>query len=655
MLENLVPEPYLYALGWMIIHALWQIAGIGLLLWLSLALFNQKSAAFKYHLSLAALATITIAAIVTFNWQLNNQSMVPESTLSEAEWAYLYTQPDFLKQIDASQEASPEGMIIIRRIEKHIPLLVNVWLIGAFLFFFKTASGLADLRSLHRKSHSPVPDRLRLVVKQISKKLQVSRPIQILSSTHIDIPLTYGILKPVILIPSALLFQMSPTQLEAIIAHEMAHIKRHDYLVNLIQSILEMLFFFHPVFWWINHEAKKQREMACDEMAIALGANPKDLAYGLANVINHAQNHAPEMAMAAAKKQNPTLDRIKKIMGVKTSPTQPTTLSTITMMITFILGATLLVGASDQNSQSSEDLLLTQANTQTIDMEYQMVYNDDEADTIPKPTRKIIFIDSSANKGVDTLFFQKLTKQAEPIKYFEVLFQGTEGLVEGMGSLFEGTGSLFEGFNADLGNFSNLPQLELREIPMPNFNFDNMPKWEIGHEIFKNLLPDSTQLKELALIRVSLADSTFKMKLADKSKLSIEEWEQYQKLKNTELAKRKEKLSEQIEALRQERIAKTEEWKKTYEPKVKEFQEKMAEWEKQNQPKIEEYQARVKAWEKENQPKIEEFQRKMEEWQKANEEKMKAFQEKMEAWQKAHEAEMKALEQKLKEAQRKND
>ena len=655
LLENLVPEPYLYALGWMIIHALWQIAGIGLLLWLGLTLFNQKSAAFKYHLSLAALATITIAAMVTFSWQLNSQSTVPESTLSDVEWAYLYTQPDFLKQIDASQEANPEGMIIIRRIEKHIPLLVNVWLIGAFLFFFKTASGLADLRSLHRKTHSPVPERLRLVVNQISKKLQISRPIQILSSTHIDIPLTYGILKPVILIPSALLLQMSPTQLEAIIAHEMAHIKRHDYLVNLLQSILEMLFFFHPVFWWINHEAKKQREMACDEMAVALGANPKDLAYGLANVINHAQNHAPEMAMAATKKQNPTLDRIKKIMGVKTSTTQPTTLTTITMMITLILGATLLVGASDQKSKSSDDLLLTQTNTQTIDLEYHMVYNDDDADTVPQPKTRVIFIDSATNEGVDTLFFQKLTKQTEPIKYFEILFQGTEGLFEGMGSLFEGTGSLFEGFDADWGNFSNLPQLELIEIPMPNFNFDNMPRWEMDPETFKKLLPDSNLLKELSLARISLADSTLQLKLAKKNNISKEDWERIQRERSIILAKVKQAEAERREEWNQERIAKTEEWKKTYEPKVKEFQEKMADWEKQNQPKIEEYQARVKAWEKENQPKIEEFQRKMEEWQKANEEKMKAFQEKMEAWQKEHEAEMKALEQKLKEAQRKND
>lgn len=648
ILENLIPEPYLFALGWMIIHALWQIAGIGLLLWLSLRVFNQKSAAFKYRLSLAAIAIMALISLITFGWHLDTNPTNRLSAINEAEWSYLTAQPHMIQQFQAQNEGRADWVIVSKRIEKYIPTLVNIWMVGAFLFFFKTASSLADLRFLHQKKHDSVPDELLRFVEKIGHQLALTKSVKIFSSRHTDIPMVYGIFKPVILIPAGLLFQMNPAQLEAIIAHEMAHIKRNDYLVNLVQSILEMLFFFHPIFWWINHEIKKQREMACDEMAIALGAKPEELAYGLANVINHAQKHTPEMAMAAVKKPHPTLDRIKKIMGIKTTPTQPTTLTTITMMITLILGATLLVGASDQNSHSSEELLLTQTNTKTIDVDYQRVDNDAGSDTLPKTKTRMIFKDSASFEGVNPEFSEKLQMQFEPGKFMEGLFSGVEGL-------FEGMGTLFNGLDTEWGDFSKMPHLELRDMPMPHFNFDNMPKWEIGPEIFKNLLPDSTMLKELALIRVSLADSTFKMKLADKSKLSKEEWEEYQKLKNAELAKRKEKLAEQLEALQQERISKTEEWKKSFEPKVKEFEEKMKKWEKENQPKIEEYQARVKAWEKENQPKIEEFQRKMEELQKANEEKMKAFQEKMEAWQKKHEAEIKALEQKLKEAQRKND
>ncbi|MDX5477107.1 MAG: M48 family metalloprotease [Cyclobacteriaceae bacterium] len=629
ILENLIPEPYLFALGWMIIHALWQIAGIGLLLWLSLRVFNQKSAAFKYRLSLAAIAIIALISLITFGWHLDTNPTNRLSAINEAEWSYLTAQPHMIQQFQAQNEGRADWVIVSKRIEKYIPTLVNIWMVGAFLFFFKTASSLADLRSLHYKKHDSVPDKLSRLVEKISNQLALTRPIKVLSSRHVDVPLTYGILKPVILIPSALLLHMSPGQLEAIIAHEIAHIRRHDYLVNLIQSILEILFFFHPVFWWINHEIKKQREMACDELAVTLGADPKDLAHGLANVINHAQNHVSEMAMAAAKKPNPTLDRIKKIMGVKTSPTQPTTLTTITMIITLILGATLIVGAYDQQDiQENEDYLTVESSTKTLDLTLELNKPKVSQDTIPPKTVLPKTSESILEPSLSPEQMESLLKHMEPLKEMGMLFKELE-------------------FN--WGDFSTMPHLELKDLPMPHFNFENMPKWEMDPEIFQGMLPDSKMLKELATIRPPMPDSLlfFKGNFAKRNDMSNEEWQQHLREQNEKLAKWKEEHADKLEAWNQERIAKTEEWKKSIEPKIQEFQAKIKGWEKENQPKMEEYQARVKAWEKENQPKIEEFQRKMEEWQKANEEKMKEFQQKMLEWQKEHQTELQELQKRI--------
>lgn len=636
ILENLIPEPYLFALGWMIIHAFWQIAGIGLLLWLGLRIFNQKSAAFKYRLSLAAIASIALLSVVTFGWHLETKPINGQSTLSEAEWAYLSAQPELIQQLNSHHEGRADWYIVGKRIEKYIPALVNIWMIGAFLFFFKTASSLADLRSLHRKNHEVIPEDLSRFVEKISKKLALSRPIKVLSSKYIDMPMTFGIFKPVILIPSALLFHMSPNQLEAIIAHELAHIKRNDYLVNLIQSILEMLFFFHPVFWWINHEVKKQREMACDEMAVALGTNPKDLAHGLANVINHAKNHVPEMAMAAAKKTNPTLDRIKKIMGVKTSPTQPTTLTTITMIITLILGATLIVGAYDQKSlKDSEDQLTTTSTTKTLDLDLGLIRPDYFNDTIPPKNSLANPKESIPERPLSPEEWEEIQKHLEPLKDMGMLFKDLD-------------------FNWE--NFSSMPQLDLKEIPMPNFNFENMPKLEMEPGMFQQILPDTNMLKEFAKIRLALPDSIllFKGNLAKRNNITDEEWQQQLKEQREKLAKWKEEHADQLEAWNQERIAKTEEWRKSIEPKIEEFQARIKGWEKENQPKIEEYQARVKAWEEANQPKIEAFQKKMEEWQKANEEKMKEFQQRMQEWQKEHQAELEELQKRIHESKKEN-
>jgi bla regulator protein blaR1 len=636
IVENLIPETYLFALGWMIIHAFWQIASIGLLLWLGLRVFNQKSAAFKYRLSSAAIAIIALLAVMTFSWHLDTNPTSKLSLISKADWAYLSAQSDVIQQIQAPNEGRADWLLVSKRIEKYIPALVNIWMMGAFLFFFKTASSLADLRSLHRKNHEIIPEDLARFVNRISKQLAFSKSIKVLSSKFVEVPLTYGILKPVILIPSALLFHMSPGQLEAIITHEMAHIKRHDYLVNLIQSILEILFFFHPVFWWINHEIKKQREMACDEMAMALGANPKDLAYGLANVINHAQNHAPEMAMAAAKKPNPTLDRIKKIMGVKTSPTQPTTLTTITMIITLILGATLIVGAYDQqNIPENEDYLTVESNTKTLDFRFDLNSPNSLEDTVPPKTN--------------------LPKNQAPILESPLSPEQMESLLKHMEPLKE-MGMLFKELEFNWGDFSNMPHLELKDLPMPNFNLENMPKWDLDPEIFQGMLPDSKMLKELATIRPPMPDSLlfFKGNFAKRNDMNSEEWQQHLREQNEKLAKWKEEHADKLEAWNQERIAKTEEWEKSIEPKIQDYQAKIKGWEKENQPKMEEYQARVKAWEQENQPRIEAFQKKMEEWQKANEEKLKEFQQKMLEWQKEHEAELQELQKRIRETNKEN-
>jgi bla regulator protein blaR1 len=346
-LSTFIAEPYLLALGWMIVHALWQIAGVGLMLWLTLQVFGKKSAAFKYRLSISALALITTLALGTFIYA------IPETNSA----SYAYGDPDLEHWQQANPnhliEAPSDWMIVSRRIEKWIPTLVQVWFLGAMLFLVRLATSLADIRNLRQKQHDPAESLWQQVLDKQLTSLKMSKPVQLLKSIHVDVPMTYGVWKPVILIPVGLFLQLSPVQLEAIIAHELAHIKRHDYLVNLIQSILEVVFFFHPIFWWINKTAKEQRENACDDLAISTGIAPKDLAYGLANVLNHAKNPTPEIAMAAAKTNNPTLDRIKRIMGVKTSSTQPTTITSMTMMITLLLGATLMVGAQATNPQAS--------------------------------------------------------------------------------------------------------------------------------------------------------------------------------------------------------------------------------------------------------------------------------------------------------------
>jgi len=637
--QHFIPEHYLYALGWMIIHALWQIAGIGILLWLALRFFNQRSATFKYRLGISALVMITLLSLGTFSRQLRSPQIAGMPSLTENELNYLMANPGLFGTESKLIEPTPDWVIISKRIDKWIPTLVNIWFIGALLFFVRMASGLADLRQLHHKKHSAVDPKWVEFIKLQQEKIKISRPVQLLSSIHIDMPMTYGILKPVILVPSALLLHLNPAQLEAIITHELAHIKRHDYLINILQSVLEVIFFFHPVFWWINKEIKEQRENACDEMAVQMDISPKDLAHGLANVLNQAQQHVPDMAMAAAKRNTPTLDRIKRIMGVKTSPSQPTTLTTLTMIITLLLGATLIVGAYDQKSlKDSEDQLTTESNTKTLEMDLGQSRPDYLNDTVPPKKSPYTTMDSIWERPLSPGEWEHIQKQMEPLKDM---------------------GMLFKDLDFNWGDFSTMPQLELKEIPMPNFNFENMPKLEISPDVFQKMIPDSTLFKGIPIPHFNPSDFASvpwdhnmsqeeRLKYNQEFKEKLATWREEQKA-------RKEANAENLAKWKEDLKAGQEEWKKSYEPQMKAFQEKMKEWEKSNKPLMEEYQAKIKAWEKENQPQIEEFQRKMEEWQKANEEKMKEFHLKMEEWQKEHQAELEEMKKSIRESVKNKD
>jgi beta-lactamase regulating signal transducer with metallopeptidase domain len=647
--NSIISDQILLALGWMIVHALWQIAAVGLMLWLTLQIFGKKSAAFKYRLSISALAVISVLALGTFIYS------IPESNPMAPEATSLSASLDQWMQTDSGHliEAPSDWMIVSKRIENWIPTLVQVWFLGAMLFLVRLATSLADIRNLRQKQHDPAESVWQQVLDKQLTSLKMSKPVQLLKSIHVDVPMTYGVWKPVILIPAGLFFQLSPLQLEAIIAHELAHIKRYDFLVNLVQSILEVVFFFHPIFWWVNKTAKEQRENACDDLAISMGASPKDLAYGLANVLNHAKNPTPEMVMAAAKTKNPTLERIKRIMGVKTSSSQPTTITSMTMMITLLLGATLMVGASDKPSKESfEDLMATELNTTTIEGNWIDPYSYPKEDTVPpkSPVKMDLDWDKMTPEQKET--FGK--DMEEGLKDLGEFFKDMTPVFEGIGEI----GSLFRDFPGtpippmDFA-IAGIPEFELKDIPMMDFDIapfitfpDSAWYFEVPSDIY--FPADSASVYNFSYRNKYYFDTT---------KMSKAEIDKKRAIMAEESAKRAEAI-EKWNSENKDRIAewqkKVEAWQKEMAPKAEEFQAKMEEWQKANAPRMEEFQNKMKAWQEENQPRLEEFEKKMEEWQKANEPRMKEFEQRMEAWQKENQPKIEEFQKKMEIWQQEN-
>ncbi|WP_373523862.1 M56 family metallopeptidase [Aquiflexum sp.] len=667
LLETLLPQKYLFALGWMILHAIWQIAGIGLILWLVLRIFQQKSAAFKYRLSIGALFLISTLAIGSFLFHLQEKPYAKEFTFTQTDLDYYITQGYTL---DSSADVGStilapysDWSTLSKRIETWIPFMVQLWVLGAMLFLVRFGTSLADLRNISNKNHQMVDPKWMQLLQQQMALLQLNKPIKLLKTIHLDMPVTYGVWKSFILIPASLFFHLSPEQLEAILAHELAHIKRYDYLVNLFQSFLEVIFFFHPVFWWINKTARELRENACDDMAINMGIAPKDLAHGLANVLNHANKLSPEMAMAAAKTRNHTLDRIKRIMGVKTSPTQLTTLTSITMMITLLIGATLMVGASDKPSMDSlEDLVATETEITTTELDIPEIKFFAEQDTVPLKKKRIFQYEG------DSITERELTPE-EHAEISKKLAEGLKPLAE-MGIIFK---------DLDFNFFSNMPQLRIGEPLMPPMDFDDMPQWEFDDMQFEQMIPHPDFFKNIPMPIMPEIDprlypspldiNVFKLDTTKMTKEEIKKWHEKRHADMKKWAEAQKEYQKKIEPKIAEYQAKIQEWQNANEPKMQEFQMKMEDWQKEFQPKIAEYQAKIqewqkanepkmkelelkmKAWQEENQPNLEEFQNKMKIWEEENRPKMEEFQKKMEIWQKENEIKMEEFQIKMQEWQ----
>lgn len=670
--QNIIPDNYLTAIGWMIVHSIWQIAGIGLILGLALRVYQQKSANFKYLLSLSALICILFASTATFFYHFEAQvAGVTVNTLTATELNHFLN-----SDLPYIEEKESDSFFTAKFIEEYIPTLVNLWFFGALLYLIRLGSSLADIRNLNRKTHLVIGEIWNHKLAQFSKAMGINRNVKLMESQHVDVPITYGIWKPVILIPSAMLLNLHPSQLEAILVHELAHIKRHDYLINLFQSVMEICFFFHPVFWWINKTIKEQRENACDDLVIENGIKREALAYGLANVLNYAQNNPPEVAMAAVKKQNPTLDRIKRIMGVNSSPSQPTTLTSIIMIFTLLLGATLLVNA-DKNQPldlvvPNESSLVLSENGNFdefgLRLEIQRIldeqfavgpelnnYNLILSDTVPSKKSRVIIIDGDSTKYKD---------------FSDEDWKMHNELMEKMGQEMGNMTMIFKDLEFESGNFSNMPQINLGKVPMMEFNFDSLPKFDFDQKQFKGMFVDSIMIHAMppmppAFFKLDSTSSrniyihTTPRDTTNMSKEELQAWKEMQKVKvmklhsadSAEIAKWRNDQQKNVEII----VQKQRELAKAYEPKIEAYKEQIKTWHEANEPKIREYEAQIKAWHEENQPKIEEFKLKMQEWQEANQEQLSEFQTQMKAMQIELQAQMQELEKVIKESVKEKD
>jgi beta-lactamase regulating signal transducer with metallopeptidase domain len=310
-IHHLLPEKLVAALGWTLLHSLWQGALIALLAGLALILLRKRSAAVRYYVTLTALATVFLLAVVTFlgYYGATGHAATPAVVLAPVSGA---------AHVVAASGGSglPSSLTghFTDYFAGHFPLVVLLWAAGVLVLLLRLVGGLAYAARMKSYQVTDADAGWQQKTASLAERLGLRRPARLLESGLAKVPMTIGYLKPVILLPLGALAGLAPAQVEAILAHELAHIRRHDYLVNLVQSLLEILLFYHPAVWWLSARVREEREHCCDDLAVALCSDSVTFARALVR-LEERYGQAPALAMAATGRDGMLLGRIKRLLA----------------------------------------------------------------------------------------------------------------------------------------------------------------------------------------------------------------------------------------------------------------------------------------------------------------------------------------------------
>ena len=642
-----ISDKLLHALGWTLVHSIWQLVLVAGVLWIALKLARKSPSALSYGMGVGALLISFFVTAATFIYVWTRPEGVPllsseAGILSESS---MNSTPSFDWEVWLAQG--------IFWTEQNLSLLVNFWFFGAVLFLFRLIAQLTEVRKLRKNSQPFENLEIQTLTDRLVISLGIRRKIEVRTTERAHSPVTFGVLTPVILLPAALVFQLSPAHLEAVIAHELAHVKRNDYLSNLLLSTLEVLFFFHPCYWWMSQTVKELRENASDELALKAGISSTNLANALAEVLQFASHHPPELSLAAGKKRNPTLLRIKRMLGYPTENYPQTPLISIPMVLTLLLCAGLVASAPqdpapmrasfEQNSELS-GLVYLQDTTGKSGMDSartMLIQSNQDMDlTLTLDDGKTYLIKGGKLiHGGDTVLLSPKAKAA--LKKLSSLQMKGERLP--VMAPMPPMPAMAPMFPMDLV----APMPPMPEMP-PMTGFEIPPVPMVGFEIpaFDFMAMEGFPFQVLE--GIPFQGDTTKMSKAEKEKWrksvkeGAENWAKEAEMMGQE-AKMKalewEAKWKENEAIQKEKMAQWEEkFQREFAPKLNEFESKMKEWEEANEPRMKEFESKMKAWEESQGPKLKEFEQKIKEWELANKPRMEEFQKRMEVWQKEQQA-----------------
>jgi len=328
------------SLGWALLHSLWQGALAMLAVVVFRAVTKNNSPSLRYNFQFLCLLTCFAAFLATFGFYQMNVSQLAQDisvTLAPTDMPkslFLTVAPEAIQ--GTSQKVSIFAAV-------YAPVLGLLWCFGFALMAARYLAAYALTQKMRRTGLSEASAFWQNRFRTLVLNTGVSSKVELFISDYVSGPLTIGFLRPVVLVPAGFLMRLPQDQIEAILLHELAHIRRYDYLVNLFQAAIKTVLFYHPAIHYISKMIDNDREQACDDFAVAQSRNPQALVKGLAALQMHMSGRG--FAMAANDADSPLIERLKRLVGSVEYQRRPAHLL-MPLLTTLLIGGIYLSATS---------------------------------------------------------------------------------------------------------------------------------------------------------------------------------------------------------------------------------------------------------------------------------------------------------------------
>ena len=333
MLPLSIRQEVMHAICWTLIHSLWLGILAAILAGIVIVCTRKLPVVIRYRLLAMDLVLFVLAVGITFCYQLKQgEGGVVKQTMVTEPGSGNLVKPQADRRASGDHQASTDNQSLVERLllanywpllddrpvvnylNRHAFIIVDIWLICLFIQLSRLMAGLYGIGRLRRTGTRP-SDKWNDTLLLLSGQLGLKRRVGLLESASVKIPSAIGIFKPMILVPLGILSNLPVEQVETVLLHELAHIKRGDYLTNLLLHITEAVFFFNPGLRWLNMLIRREREACCDDMVLSVTVDRRIYLDALVSFREYLKGKtSSSYAVALGKGRNSLLWRVRRML-----------------------------------------------------------------------------------------------------------------------------------------------------------------------------------------------------------------------------------------------------------------------------------------------------------------------------------------------------